>query len=376
VTFFGVVMLVSTLIAGPSLAAPVVPGAPTNPQKGLVLDPPPEVSAGSWILYDDTYDLVSQDPDTERAMASTTKIMTALVAYQSADLDRAVTISQRAADIGEAEIRLVPGEKLTLGSLVTAMLVRSANDAAIAVAEGVGGSVSAFVAMMNRRAAELGLVHTHFTNPHGLDADGHYTSASDLLAMAREGMKNPDFARAVGSSVYLFFPGPDGKPRPAVTTNKLLETYPGAIGVKTGYTERAGRVLVAAAEREGRRIYAVVMGSHGSEDAHFEDAARLLDYGFGSFGLVPAVIEGRSYGVVRSGEGSTPVLADGTVEVFMHLAAAGLLDPKLGIENGDPVIVADDAHPAVPIKPAGSDPLPGPLEAVGWLWHLMTGEAA
>jgi D-alanyl-D-alanine carboxypeptidase len=370
--------VVTTLAPVQAAWAAPTQAQPTTPQTALVLDPPPTVSAPSWVLFDDTYDLVlaSQDPDAERAMASTTKIMTALVALDSGRLDQVVTISQDATDAGEAEIGLVAGEQLTLRSLVTAMLVRSANDAAVAVAEGVAGSVDRFVAMMNARADQMALRHTHFVNPHGLDADGHYTSAADLLAMAREGMKNPEFARAVGSSVYLFFPGPDGNPRPAVTTNKLLTTYDGAIGVKTGFTEMAGRVLVAAAERNGRRLYAVVMGSHGSEDAHFEDATKLLDYGFDSFGLVPAVVEGQSYGVVRTNSGSAPVVADGSVEVFMHLAASGLLDPKLTIQDGTPVIVADDQHPAVPIRPTAADPLPGAFDALGWLWHLIRGEAA
>ena len=271
--------------------------------EGLAVDPPPEVTADAWILYDDTYGVVlaSSNADEERAMASTTKIMTAMVAFENSTPDQTVVVSQRAADVGEAEVPLVVGEEIEIGALTTGLLVRSANDAAIAVAEGVAGSVEAFVDLMNAKAEELGLQHTHFANPHGLDQAGHYTSAADLLTMALAAMDLPEFSRAVGAHVYRFPADPTGEFRVVQNTNFLLWDYEGAIGVKTGYTFQAGRALVGAADRNGRRLYSVVLGSDGASD-HFSDTEALLDYGFESFGVVPLIIEGETYGTQRSGD--------------------------------------------------------------------------
>ena len=165
-----------------AVAAPV--RIPVGP--GAVPDPP-EVSAPAWILYDATWDVVlaGEGVDEVRPMASTTKMMTALLAIEHGGLDDEVLVSPNAAAIGEAEIGLEPGERLTLRQLVTALMIRSANDASIAVAEHVAGSEEAFVALMNARAEELGLEETRFANPHGLDAPGHHSSARDLLSLAQ-----------------------------------------------------------------------------------------------------------------------------------------------------------------------------------------------
>lgn len=359
---------VVTMLATMSLAIPAAAGSapPRYPVEGLAVDPPPDVTAQAWILYDDTYDLVlaSDGADEERAMASTTKIMTGMVAFENSTPQQTVVVSQRAADVGEAEVPLVAGEEVQIGSLTTGLLVRSANDAAIAVAEGVAGSVEAFVAMMNEKARDLGLQHTHFANPHGLDEDGHHTSAADLLAMARAAMDIPAFARAVGSQVYRFPPGPDGAFRVVENTNRLLWDYEGAIGVKTGYTLEAGRCLVAAAERDGRRLYAVVLGS-GEEGDQFADAEALLDYGFSSFGVVPLIIEGEAYGVQRSGEAVDPLVAAATVEAFVHIAGAGLFDPQLQLQDGRPVLMAGEDGPEAPVSNQ-SAPLPGASDALSW----------
>lgn len=359
-------LLMLLTLSVPGLAAPV---QPLHPVEGLAIDPPPEVTAEAWILFDDTYDLVlaSENADDERAMASTTKIMTAMVAFEESTPDQTVIVSQRAADVGEAEVPLVQGEDIEIGSLTTGLLVRSANDAAIAVAEGVADSVGGFVDLMNAKAAELGLEHTHFANPHGLDQQGHYTSAADLLAMARAAMEIPEFSRAVSSHVYRFPADPNGVFRVVQNTNMLLWDYDGAIGVKTGYTFQAGRCLVAAAERDGRRIYAVVLGSDGEFD-HFADAEALLDYGFESFGLVPLIVEGESYGVQRSGTVVDPLMAAATVEAFMHIAGAGLFTPELQLVGGRPVLVAEGQDLEASIE-ADPGELPSMSEAFSWFSH-------
>ncbi|MDH4118776.1 MAG: D-alanyl-D-alanine carboxypeptidase [Acidimicrobiia bacterium] len=347
-----------------AIAAPIVSVPPVD---GLAVDPPPAVTAQSWILYDETYDLVlaSVDPDAERAPASTTKIMTAIVALTSGNLDRDIVISANAADIGEAEVGLVEGETVQLDSLLTGVLVRSGNDAAIAIAEGAAGSVEQFVDRMNAEAAALGLEHTRFANPHGLDADGHYSSARDLLTMTLEAMSLPEFARAVGARVYRFPPDPDGEARVVQNTNLLLWDYPGAFGVKTGFTLNAGLVLVTGAERDGRRLYTVVMGSDG-ENAHFKDTEALLDYGFDSFGVVQQVIAGDTYGVVREGEETRPLTAAGSLEAFLHLAAAGVLGPSLELDDGSPVLVAEEGTGQVGVATGSEQPLPDAADAFGW----------
>lgn len=275
----------------PAMATPVE--APPSPVWGLYTGAPPDVTASSWILFDDTYGKVLADhnADTPRPMASTTKIMTALLALERGNLDDPVLISQSAADVGEAEIGLEAGEVWTLRQLLTAMLVRSANDAAEAVAEYIGGTQAHFVELMNQRARELGLRQTSFANPHGLDAPGHFTTARELLELTLVAMQNPVFAELVHTRTAVLPPAPDGTERVAQTTNELLGSYPGAFGVKTGFTNLAGLVLVAGAQRDGRRLYTVVMGSKD----HFGDAAALLDYGFDQYEVVRAVSAGAVY---------------------------------------------------------------------------------
>ncbi len=343
-----VVALVGLLPSAPSLAVPVPPDlhlpVPTGEYR-----PAPSVTAASWIVFDATDGVVlaSRNADEQRPMASTTKMMTALVALEESDPDTLVTVSARAADIGEAEIGLIAGERLPIGILIDSMIVRSANDAAVAVAEAVGGDVETFVELMNARAAELGLTRTTFANPHGLDAEEHVSTARDLLRLGLAAMANADYRRAAVLSEVSLPPAPDGTPRVAPATNDLIQTYEGAVGVKTGFTFQAGLVLVAAAERDGRAIYAVVMGSEGA-GSHFSDAAALLDYGFGGHELVRAVA-GES--VFDGGALRRTAL----LESQFHIAAL-LAKPQ----------ISEAAPPVANI----SDPvaLPGIVDAFSWLF--------
>lgn len=237
---------------------------------------PPILDAGAWIVVDAETGiaLLESSADEERAMASVTKLMTALVVRDHADLDTRVRISQTAADVGEAEIGLVAGEVWSIRDLLAAVLVRSGNDAATALAEHVGGSVEGFADLMNAKAAEMGLVHSHFVNPHGLDNEGHYTSARDLTAMAQAVLDDDVLAQLTRTGFIRFKPGPDGADRFSVNTNRLLNKYPGVVGMKTGFTGEAGRVLVSVIETDGQELIGVVMGS---ED-HFADTTTLFDY--------------------------------------------------------------------------------------------------
>lgn len=248
---------------------------------------PPELSAESWLLFDERNGVVlaEHNADQPRPMASTTKLMTALLAVELGDLSSPVRVSEGAVSVGEAGVELVEGEVFLLRTLVRALLVRSGNDAAYAVAENVAGTADAFVALMNQRAAELGLRSTSYANPHGLDHPDQYSTARDLLVLTRVALSHPELAEAVATHQISLRDSPDGQERVFTNTNQLLFDYEGTIGVKTGYTDDAGRVLVAAAERRGRRLLAVVMNT---ED-HFSEARTLLDYGFGFFESVPGL---------------------------------------------------------------------------------------
>jgi D-alanyl-D-alanine carboxypeptidase (penicillin-binding protein 5/6) len=312
----GVLAALFVASPGAALAAPS-PWEPLPPLGGWVAPGAPAVSAPSWILYDETSNWViaASDPDARRSLASTTKMMTALVAVDHAGFDDLVTVSTAAAEAGEAEIGLVAGEKLGMDQLLTAMLVRSANDAAEAIAEYVAGSAEGFAKLMNEKAVELGLTNSHFTNPHGLDDPDHYSSAADLLLISRAVLANPQLAAMVRSVRVDFPSAPDGAPRGGPATNELLRSYEGAMGVKTGYTFQASLVLAAAAERDGRRLYAVVMGSEGTS-GHFLDATQLLDYGFERARIPP---------LAAATAAAARLQAEARIETLAWLGASGLL---------------------------------------------------
>lgn len=210
---------------------------------------------------------------TRLPMASTTKVMTALLAIELGDLADEVTCSQSAFGVPGTSIYLQQGETLTLEQMLLGLMLSSGNDAAVAIAEHIGGSVDDFLALMNARAKEIGAVNTHFANPHGLPDDAHYTTAYDLALIAREAMENDTFRRIVSTqSASIPWEGRTYK-RQLNNKNKLLADYPGATGIKTGYTSKAGRCLVFGAMRDGFEIVGAVLGCGD----WFNEAARLMD---------------------------------------------------------------------------------------------------
>ena len=236
------------------------------------------LSAECATLYDaeSRHLLYEKNADTRHAMASTTKIMTALVALEALPLDTRVTIPAEAAGIEGSSVYLKADEVYTLEALLYALLLQSANDAAEAIACAVAGSVTAFADMMNTRAATLGLSNTHFDNPHGLDSATHYTTASDLAIIACAALENADFYKIVSSRRYSFCGLNGENPRTLINHNKLLYLYDGAVGVKTGFTKKCGRCLVSAAERDGVLLVAVTLDA----PSDWSDHTKLLDYGF------------------------------------------------------------------------------------------------
>ena len=240
------------------------------------LAPPPQVSAKSAALLDGTTGecLCEKNGDQRALIASTTKIMTGLLVCEAGDLDRTVTVPETAAGTEGSSMYLKSGETLTRRELLYGMMLHSGNDAALTLAISVSGSEAAFVRQMNRRACALNLTQTHFANPHGLDSGENYSTALDLVRLAQAALQNEQF-RAVVSTKTITCAG-----RALTNHNKLLWRYDGCIGVKTGYTRHAGRILVSAAERGGRMLIAVTI----SDPDDWRDHVSLLDYGFAVLG--------------------------------------------------------------------------------------------
>ena len=236
--------------------------------------PAPQVDAKAFVVMDQRTGVVlaAKDPNERLPMASTTKIMTALLALEHfSDLSTVVRAPADSVGVGEDEIYLRKGERLTVDQLLMATLIQSANDAAADLADAVAGSQKAFVAMMNAKAAELGLTNTHYENPHGLDQPGHYTSASDLTRLARVAMSDPRFAGYVDRSTATIPWAGHSYKRILVSHNTLLEDYPWVDGVKTGWTDEAGYCIAAAGDYHGHQIMVTLLGepdeSHRVADA-------------------------------------------------------------------------------------------------------------
>ena len=255
-------------------------------------DDPPPVEARAVVVADGrTGDvLYERNSDRRMAMASITKLMTALVTLEHARPGDIVTIPPGGISPGGSSIFLTPGERLSVHDLLAAALIQSANDAAYALARHVGdGSVKRFVRLMNEKAAELGLEDTHFARPDGLDAPGHYSTAEDLLRLGRIAMEEPLVRKLVRRKTYSIAGG-----RTLESWNDLLWTYPGLYGVKTGHTDHARWSEVAAARRDGTSTWAVVLGSPTRAKRNAA-VAELLDWGFDQYARFTLVRGGERY---------------------------------------------------------------------------------
>ena len=236
------------------------------------------LSADAWMLIDDATGMViSQKYANEpRFMASLTKMMTCLLALENSNLEDTVRITEDVFICRDSRVRL--GEGYLLGDLLYEMMLQSDNDAAYALAKHVGGDTIRFCEMMNEKAAYLGMENTHFANPNGMPAPDNYSSAGDLIRLARYAMRDSLFAAIVGTTEKKV-PMIDGRHMDCYNTNVLLSSYDGCIGIKTGFTRQAGYCLASAATREGRTLYCVLLNSR-SMRTRFTESVILLDYGF------------------------------------------------------------------------------------------------
>lgn len=217
--------------------------------------------------------LWEKNAEKKSLIASTTKIMTALVVIEQVNLADVVTVPAAAVGVEGSSMYLVAGEKLTVEDLLHGLMLSSGNDAATALALYVSGSIEEFAELMNAKARRLGLTQSHFANPHGLDSEENYSTAHDMARLAACALENETFRSIVSSQSYRC-----GNRR-MTNHNKLLWDYEGAVGVKTGYTKQAGRILVGAAERNGRRLVSVTI----SAPDDWRDHKAMLDYGFSQF---------------------------------------------------------------------------------------------
>ena len=272
-------------------------------------------------------------------MASTTKVMTALLALERGNLDDMVTAGPNAFGVPGTSIYLSLGERLTLRDMLYGLMLASGNDAAVAIAEHIGGTVPDFCRMMTERAEEIGCENTVFTTPHGLPAAGHHTTAWDLALIAREAMQNPVFREIVSTQrATLPWSGHEYS-RVLNNKNKLLSAYAGAMGVKTGYTKAAGRCLVFAAERNGLELIGVVLNCPD----WFDEAAAILDRGFENWQMAQVLSAGESVreipvtgGVqasvraVAQSDAAAPVAWDAWPDLFIDLPESLAAPVKAG----------------------------------------------
>ena len=284
---------------------------------------PPEIAAGSAILadMDSGQILFQQAPDQRRPIASVTKIMTALLVLERSRLDDVVTVGPGATyppdQEGLSALGLEAGERISVRDLLFALLLQSANDAAIALAEHVSGTEARFEVAMNARARKLGMADSRFRSPNGLDDRG-YSTARDLVTLTRAVYATqPEFGR-IAATRFHEIPSPSGPPRRIQNRDVLLWLYPGAVGVKTGYTARAGFCVVAVARRDGRRLVAVVLGATGEP---FSDAATLLNYGFAAFTQKRFVEAGEQAGTVTLPGGTVLVVTGSELDALVPVTS-------------------------------------------------------
>jgi serine-type D-Ala-D-Ala carboxypeptidase (penicillin-binding protein 5/6) len=350
-------------------------------------EPPPTPQAASWLVYAPGHGglLASHDVDAERAVASLTKLMTARLVLQSGRLDETTTVGPDATSVGESEVPLATGERQTVRDLLAALLIRSANDAAAALADAVAGSQTSFVERMNAEVQRLGLRHTHYATPYGLDDPANYSSARDVLTLSRLDMQNALF-RSFAGAPRGTIPG-----HSFATRNTLLAAYPGLDGVKTGNTDDAGWCLSASATRGTIRLFVVVLGSP-SEAQRDLDVTRLLNWGFDRFHEAPLVRQGQRFGTLRepyTGHEVAAVAATGVTRVvrpeerFEQRVELPTRSParRAGQRVGMLTLLQRGRVVAqVPLIAAGALNGPGEIDRLRWLtshtWQGLVGGAS
>ena len=242
----------------------------------------PDVNSRACVVIDRKTKCVlfGKNENTKKKMASTTKIMTATIIIEKCNLSDTIEISKKAAGTGGSRLGLKTGDKITVLDLLYGLMLRSGNDAAVALAEYAGGDINGFAELMNAKALELGLTNTHFETPHGLDSNEHYTTAYELALLSNYALNNPTFAKIVGTKNYTITI--NGSPKALSNTNELLGNMEGVYGIKTGFTNGANRCLVTACKRNNIDIICVVLGAD-TKKFRTIDSIKLINYVFNNF---------------------------------------------------------------------------------------------
>ena len=297
---------------------------------------PPQVAGRAALLMDSKSGeiLYAYNADVSLPPASTTKILTGIIAIERTKLSDIVTGGKNPTLVVPSAIGLHEGETITMENLLYSLLVKSANDAAVAVAEHVAGSVPAFTRLMNKKARELGATNSNFVNPHGLSDPEHYSTAHDLAIIGRYAMQNPVFREFVATKVKVIPRVDDSDIKWLQNSNKLLWRYEGAIGIKTGYTSEAKNCLVAAAVRGNQEMIAVVLGEPGNNV--WTDAQNLLDYGFSQYTTIKVKDAGTLVRnvQVKNGDGKTALETEEDFFYTMPKGKSGLLTEQVVLNDG------------------------------------------
>ncbi len=302
---------------------------------------PPQIATTSAILVDAETGIVlyERNADARRAPASTTKILTAVLLLENVPPDEMIEADKECAETDGSSLYMLPGERIAAGEIIYGLLLRSANDACVAVAKHVAGSEAAFAEMMNRKAAEIGATHSHFSNPNGLPAKDHWTTARDLALIASYAMRNPEFRKVVGTRYHTIKRDPRNKDTFIKNRAKFLWQYPGADGIKTGYTVPAGRCFVGSATRRGWRLISVVLNSPDM----YGETKQLMDYGFAAFEMREA-LPARGYrttvGVIGGAASSVRVVSAQPLRIVV---------PRGSLDK--PNLTPQIRKPRAPIRP-------------------------
>ena len=309
----------------------------------------PDISATSAILIEATTGRViyEKNPDEQRAPASLTKMMTGILALEKLKPYEKTTITPDAAVIDFSSLGLASGDVISIGELLPGMMLVSDNAGAYALAQAVSGTIPAFSDLMNDKAKEIGCTRTHFSNPNGLPGANHYSTARDLSKIAAYCMKNPEFRKVVGTKIKIvYWNSPSDKKIDAENTNELLQkNYPGITGIKTGFTKAAGNCLAASATRDDLNLIVIVLNS-SDENSRFDDAEKLLDYGFAKIKTVKLAdknriekkvfVRGGKSGTVRVGPAENFIfpLIEGEDEKLIEISCDVPKVIDAGIEDG------------------------------------------
>ncbi|MGQ9525921.1 MAG: D-alanyl-D-alanine carboxypeptidase family protein [Armatimonadota bacterium] len=304
---------------------------------------PPKITAAAGILVDAGTGSVlwSRNANQRRPVASLTKVMTALLLLENTPLDEIITAPPGITSVEASSLHLTEGEQLSARDLLYAIMLRSANDACVAVAHHIAGSVESFAELMNRRASELGCHNTHFANPNGLPDPNHYSSAADMARITLAAIRYPEFNTVVSTRRYTLTRTANPDDLVVVNRSQLLDTFPGADGVKTGYTRAAGRCFIGSATRRDRRVISVVLNSKNV----WADTKALLEYGFSGFQRVVLVKAGQPAGSVPVEGGTAPTVQALVAKDVVCVVPKGVVvSPKLAVSSGPSRAPIDAGH--------------------------------